>query len=257
MDVFKPLLISTPGSVGSSVAITGGSINGTNIGATTPGTGAFTTISATGTISSNIVSAGMSTGSNSTSGYSNYSSDIHGGTLISSNVKRETNDYKIANTHASLSGMMITTPGASQTNQGEWQFWAAAPASVTAGNAYAGTKVFTVSNTATSVLQTTASTNTTTGALVVSGGVGVAGAAFIGGVVNAAASTATPAGGSTSARLLLGTTAGFGIYYGSGAPTVSAAQGSIYIRSDGSSTSTRLYVNTNGSTTWTNFTSAA
>jgi hypothetical protein len=69
--------------------------------------------------------------------------------------------------------------------------------------------------------------------------------------------TATPAGGSTTARLLFGTTAGFGIYYGSGAPTVSAAQGSIYIRSDGNSTSTRLYVNTNGTTGWTNFTSAA
>jgi len=77
------------------------------------------------------------------------------------------------------------------------------------------------------------------------------------GVLNVCASTATPAGGSTSARLVFGTTAGFGIYYGSGAPTVSAAQGSIYIRSDGSSTSTRLYVNTNGSTTWTNVTTAA
>jgi len=71
-----------------------------------------------------------------------------------------------------------------------------------------------------------------------------------------AALTATPAGGSTAARLLFGTTTGFGVYYGSGAPTVAAAQGSIYIRSDGSSTSTRLYVNTTGSTTWTNFTSA-
>lgn len=69
--------------------------------------------------------------------------------------------------------------------------------------------------------------------------------------------TATPAAGSTAARLLFGTTANFGIYYGSGAPTVSAAQGSIYLRSDGSSTSTRLYVNTNGSTTWTNVTTAA
>lgn len=71
------------------------------------------------------------------------------------------------------------------------------------------------------------------------------------------AATATPASGSSTAALLFGTTAAFGIYYGSGAPTVTAAQGSIYIRSDGSSTSTRLYVNTTGSTTWTNFTSAA
>lgn len=71
------------------------------------------------------------------------------------------------------------------------------------------------------------------------------------------AATATPAGGSGTAALLFGTTSGFGVYYGSGAPTVTAAQGSLYIRSDGSSTSTRLYVNTTGSTTWTNFTSAA
>lgn len=74
--------------------------------------------------------------------------------------------------------------------------------------------------------------------------------------VKVASATATPAGGATAARLLFGTASGFGIYYGSGAPTVSAGQGSIYLRSDGSSTSTRLYVNTNGTTGWTNFTSA-
>lgn len=73
----------------------------------------------------------------------------------------------------------------------------------------------------------------------------------------AVAGIATPAGGATTARLIFGTTAGFGIYYGSGAPTVTAAQGSIYLRSDGSSTATRLYVNTTGSTTWTNVTTAA
>lgn len=44
---------------------------------------------------------------------------------------------------------------------------------------------------------------------------------------------------------------------GSGAPSGSAPKGSIWIRTDGSSTSTRMYVNTDGSTTWTNFTSAA
>lgn len=74
--------------------------------------------------------------------------------------------------------------------------------------------------------------------------------------VKVASATATPAAGSTAARLLFGTSAAFGIYYGSGAPTVSAGQGSVYLRSDGSSTATRLYVNTNGTTGWTNFTSA-
>ena len=41
-----------------------------------------------------------------------------------------------------------------------------------------------------------------------------------------------------------------------GAPGLAAAQGSLYVRTDGSSSSTRLYVNTNGTTGWTNVTTA-
>ena len=66
-----------------------------------------------------------------------------------------------------------------------------------------------------------------------------------------------PAGGSASARLGLSSSATLGVYFGSGVPTVSAAQGSLYMRTDGSSSSTRMYINTNGSTTWTNVTTAA
>jgi hypothetical protein len=75
------------------------------------------------------------------------------------------------------------------------------------------------------------------------------------GTVSALTGTAPVAGGAEA--VLLTSTAGLGIYVGSGAPTISAAQGSLYIRTDGSSTSTRLYVNTTGSTTWTNVTTAA
>jgi hypothetical protein len=75
------------------------------------------------------------------------------------------------------------------------------------------------------------------------------------GNITADSDVAVVAGG--AAAFLATTTAGLGIYVGSGAPTVSAAQGSLYLRTDGSSTSTRLYVNTNGSTTWTNVTTAA
>jgi len=67
---------------------------------------------------------------------------------------------------------------------------------------------------------------------------------------------ATPAGGSSAAVLLFGTTAGFGIYYGSGAPTISAAAGSLYIRTDNAGASLRLYSNTTGSTVWAAITSA-
>lgn len=70
-------------------------------------------------------------------------------------------------------------------------------------------------------------------------------------------STAVPAGGTTGAGYKFSSTANLGVFFGSGAPALSAAQGSLYLRTDGSSTSTRMYVNTNGSTTWTAVTTAA
>ena len=71
------------------------------------------------------------------------------------------------------------------------------------------------------------------------------------------AATAIPAGGTAAVGLNMSSTANFGVYFGSGVPTLSAAQGSLYMRTDGSSTSTRMYVNTNGSTGWTNLVTAA
>jgi hypothetical protein len=69
-------------------------------------------------------------------------------------------------------------------------------------------------------------------------------------------SALAPVAGGAQA-IQMGTTAGFGIYFGSGAPTITAAQGSLYLRTDGNSTSTRAYINQNGSTTWTAITTAA
>jgi hypothetical protein len=50
---------------------------------------------------------------------------------------------------------------------------------------------------------------------------------------------------------------GVGISAGTGAPSYAAAKGTLYIRLDGSSSSTRLYINTDGLTTWTSITTAA
>jgi hypothetical protein len=69
--------------------------------------------------------------------------------------------------------------------------------------------------------------------------------------------TAIPAGGTAGAGYKLSSTANFGIFFGSGAPTLAAAKGSLYMRSDGSSIATRMYINTDGSTTWTNVVTAA
>jgi len=68
--------------------------------------------------------------------------------------------------------------------------------------------------------------------------------------------TATTSGGSTSSTVKIGTD-GIGVYTGTGAPTISAAQGSLYLNKAGSSTSTRLYVNSDGGTTWVAVTTAS
>lgn len=69
--------------------------------------------------------------------------------------------------------------------------------------------------------------------------------------VTAFVGTAIPAGGTTGAGLKVSSTANFGVFFGSGAPTLSAAKGSLYMRSDGSGVNDRMYVNTDGSTSWT------
>jgi hypothetical protein len=76
------------------------------------------------------------------------------------------------------------------------------------------------------------------------------------GNVTADSATALVAGGA-SAFIATNTSGGMGIYVGSGAPTVAAAKGSLYLRSDGSGIADRAYINTNGSTTWTALSTAA
>ena len=75
------------------------------------------------------------------------------------------------------------------------------------------------------------------------------------GTLTVDSATAPVAGG--DAAVLMTSTAGLGIYVGSGVPTVSAAKGSLYLRTDGTTTNDRAYINTNGSTTWTALTTAA
>ena len=65
------------------------------------------------------------------------------------------------------------------------------------------------------------------------------------------------AGGLTTCAVQVAT-AGPLIYSGSGVPSISAAvKGSLYLRSDGSSTSTRAYIATDAAGTWTAITTAA
>ena len=104
----------------------------------------------------------------------------------------------------------------------------------------------------------TISINATTGAVTVTGTFGAATSVTTlaaTGNITADSASALVAGGA-SAFIATNTAAGMGVYIGSGAPTVAAAKGSIYLRSDGSSASTRLYVS-DGSTTWIAVTTAS
>jgi hypothetical protein len=105
----------------------------------------------------------------------------------------------------------------------------------------------------------TISINATTGTVTVTGTFGAATQVTTlaaTGNITADSASGLVAGGA-SAFIATNVAAGMGIYVGSGVPTVAAAQGSLYLRSDGSTTSTRAYINTNGSTTWTALTTAA
>jgi hypothetical protein len=50
---------------------------------------------------------------------------------------------------------------------------------------------------------------------------------------------------------------GIDIFAGAGVPSLTAPKGSIYINTTGSSSSTRMYINTDGGTTLTAVTTAA
>ena len=73
------------------------------------------------------------------------------------------------------------------------------------------------------------------------------------GNITADSATAPAAGG--MAAFLASSTANFGIFVGSGAPSISAAQGSLYLRTDGTTTNDRLYVR--GSSSWIAVTTAS
>ncbi len=68
--------------------------------------------------------------------------------------------------------------------------------------------------------------------------------------------TAIAAGGLAGMGYCFSSTANFGVFAGSGLPTISAAKGSIYLRSDGS-INARLYIATDSAGTWTAFNTAS
>jgi hypothetical protein len=63
--------------------------------------------------------------------------------------------------------------------------------------------------------------------------------------------TLTTTGGGAATGINFGISRVCGIFFGSGAPTITAPKGAFYMRTDGTGTNDRAYINTNGGTTWT------
>jgi hypothetical protein len=68
--------------------------------------------------------------------------------------------------------------------------------------------------------------------------------------------TAVAAGANTQAFVKASSTTNLGIYYGTGDPTFSAGKGSLYTKTDATTTTTRLWVNHNGTTGWASLTTS-
>lgn len=75
--------------------------------------------------------------------------------------------------------------------------------------------------------------------------------------LTARSGTATPAAASSVAALVFGSAA-LGLYWGTGSPNtaLTAAKGSLYLRTDGSGVADRAYINTDGATAWAAVTTA-
>lgn len=256
----------TSGFVSATANVTGGNINtGGLISATGNITGG--NLNAVGlSLSGNVVSAinltanitttaNISGGNLKSSGIMSATANVTGGNILTGGLISATANITSA---ANIAGGNILTGGLLSVT-----------GNITGGNVISA-NVNSTTHTGTTVSVTG---NVTAGNLVTGGAIAITGAstaatysatgnitggnvlssAVISAVGNATimSGTAVPAGGTTGAGYKLSSTTNLGVFFGSGVPTLSAAKGSLYLRTDGSTTNDRMYVNTNGTTTWT------
>ena len=199
-------------------------------------------ISATGNITSgNVTTVGlMSATGNITGGNVNAV-----GLSLSGNVVSAINSTSNITTTANITGGNVTTVGLMS-----------ATGNITGGNLSAVNLVINNIRSDDSSFVNIEDGVNVTGAIDVSGNI-TGGNLNVVGSALAQSATAIPVGGATGVGYTLSSTANFGVFFGSGAPTLTAAQGSLYLRSDGTTTNNRMYINTDGATTWTPVTTAS
>jgi len=191
-----------------------------------------------GDIFGNITTGDFTTGNIAAAGYISAIGNVTGGNLRTAGLISATGNITGGNILGGANVNATTHTGATVSVTGN----------ITGGNILGGANVNATTHTGATVSVTG---NITGGNIISSAVISSAGNARI------LSGTAVPAGGTAGAGYLMSSTTNLGVFFGSGAPALSAAQGSLYLRTDGSSTSTRMYVNTTGSTIWTAVTTAA
>ena len=196
------------------------------------------TVTAAGNVvAGNLNAAGLSLSSNVVS-VLNVTGNINGGNLRTTGLISATGNVTGGNVLGGANVNAILFTGTTVSVSGN----------ITGGNVLGGANVNATTHTGTTV---SVSGNITGGNVLSGAVVSAVGAATI------LSGTVVPAGGTAGAGYKFSSVANLGVFFGSGAPTLSAAKGSLYLRTDGTTTNNRMYVNTDGSTTWTAVTTAA
>jgi hypothetical protein len=221
----------TAGFVSATANITGGNVLSSGIMSVTGNITGGNVLTTALSLSGNVLSAINSTANITTT------ANIQAGNLKSSGIMSAT---------ANVTGGNILTGGLISATS-----TITSTANITGGNILTGGIISATGNiTGGNVITANVNSTTHTGTTVSVTGNVSGGNLRTAGQLLAASGTTITAGGSQSLGLEFSTTADFGIFFGSGAPTISAAKGSLYLRSDGSTTNDRMYVNTNGTTAW-------
>ena len=201
------------------------------------------TVTAVGNVvGGNLLTSGNITGGNLlTSGIVSTASNITGGNITVVNVIAT--PTIVTNNIRSDDSSFVTIADGLNVEQG-----LEVTGNIIGGNILGGANVNATTHTGTTVSVTG---NITGGNVLSSAVISAVGAATI------LSGTAIPVGGTVGAGYKMSSTTNLGIFFGSGAPTLNAAQGSLYLRTDGTTTITRMYVNTDGAATWTNVVTSA
>ena len=172
--------------------------------------------------------------------------NISGGNVLSTTLVQGT----LVSATGNVIGGNVTTVGqvsAAGNITGGNLFVVAAGAIITAGNITGGNVLGGANVNATLFTGTTISVaaNITGGNVLSDGVLSVLGNARI------LSGISIPPGGTAGKGYMFSVTSNLGIFFGIGVPTLIAAQGSLYLRTDGGTTTNRMYINTDGATTWT------